>query len=231
VDDYSHRHVTIASDRLPALAGIASEFKARSMSSYLYGLWGVDIHRGLLFRQHIDYIDDSSALEPLWDDAPSWSWPALHNPVCWSASHWVSHLESIKISKIEMPTAIDERVLRLDGMLIPLLCHSFGRLCIAQGILLCTLGTGTGYDIRLYPDEWFFLRVQTIIGANVNREDFSDEMTAALSKAVVLVPTLYESSTVFERHCIYGLPDWQGGCTEEWVWEKLSQSIQTITLH
>jgi hypothetical protein len=42
VTDYSRRHITRASDRLPALAGIASKLENHLNDTYLYGLWTND---------------------------------------------------------------------------------------------------------------------------------------------------------------------------------------------
>jgi hypothetical protein len=51
---YSMRHIKFASDRFPALAGIASEFANISEDRPLFGLWSNDLHAGLLFYEDLD---------------------------------------------------------------------------------------------------------------------------------------------------------------------------------
>ncbi|KAI8651876.1 HET domain-containing protein [Fusarium sp. Ph1] len=66
VEEYTNRKLTVASDKLPAIAGIAS-ILAPKLGQYLAGLWAHDIHSGLLW---------STAGGPLLETsrAPSWSW-------------------------------------------------------------------------------------------------------------------------------------------------------------
>ncbi|KAF1959286.1 HET-domain-containing protein, partial [Byssothecium circinans] len=76
VYDYSSRKLTYASDRLPALSGIASLFTTiLEKDEYLLGLWKKDIHRGLLWRQTESPGDFN---KPDWSHAPSWSWASLN---------------------------------------------------------------------------------------------------------------------------------------------------------
>jgi hypothetical protein len=49
VEKFSRRALTKASDRLPALGGLASRFSQLHGSEYLCGLWKADLHRGLLW--------------------------------------------------------------------------------------------------------------------------------------------------------------------------------------
>ena len=68
VTKYATLALTHWTDRLPALSGLASTVKKKTMSTYLAGLWSNDLCSGLLWRasttksNHTDYL------------APSWSW-------------------------------------------------------------------------------------------------------------------------------------------------------------
>lgn len=76
VTGYSALHLTKATDRLPALSGLASHMQSATGGRYLAGLWHEDVLRGLgwfvvprgrdspVFRSTSAYI------------APSWSWAA-----------------------------------------------------------------------------------------------------------------------------------------------------------
>ncbi|KAI9732177.1 MAG: hypothetical protein M1834_004274 [Cirrosporium novae-zelandiae] len=66
------RQLTVATDKLPALAGLAAEFHKLLDDVYLAGLWANDLHRGLLWRA--DGALASSSKKPR---APSWSWVKL----------------------------------------------------------------------------------------------------------------------------------------------------------
>ena len=77
VAKYSSRALTYSSDKLPALAGLASRVARSSSCTYLAGHWKEDLARKLLWTagsmpligggcRHADY------------HAPSWSWASLH---------------------------------------------------------------------------------------------------------------------------------------------------------
>jgi hypothetical protein len=80
VATYSGRALTYSSDKLPALAGLASRVAQSSQCTYLAGHWKEDLGRTLLWtagsvpllsggRRHTEY------------QAPSWSWASLHGTV------------------------------------------------------------------------------------------------------------------------------------------------------
>jgi hypothetical protein len=83
---YNYHHLTYPSDKLPALAGVASEFrKSIGGDTYLAGIWRDDFPRGLLWHMCTEKIglpglaecgifpdDTGPVLQP--DRAPSWSW-------------------------------------------------------------------------------------------------------------------------------------------------------------
>jgi hypothetical protein len=49
VGQYSRRNLTVASDILPAISGVASEIQGRFHYTYLHWLWKEDLQRGLLW--------------------------------------------------------------------------------------------------------------------------------------------------------------------------------------
>ncbi|CZR58751.1 uncharacterized protein PAC_08643 [Phialocephala subalpina] len=71
VDDYFLRDMTMSSDGLTAISGIAREIERMSPSQYLAGIWLDEVQKGLLWR-----VDgDGKILDSY--RAPSWSWAAL----------------------------------------------------------------------------------------------------------------------------------------------------------
>jgi hypothetical protein len=128
----------------------------------------------------------------------------MHKTVYWRGDPGNSDTEVVKICKIKMPTAIDGRVLQLNGRLVPLLSSGYRKLNLAFG-RSSILGTNaTGFELTVYPDEWFFSSFQTA-GSNVHCRDFFDNMTTAFCKATVFVPMLCESSPQHGYYMMHGL--------------------------
>ena len=72
VEDYSGRNLTLATDRLPALAGLAASFARAQASTYLAGLWKEDIQIGLGW--YVAMEQDAHNLENIKASEPTWSW-------------------------------------------------------------------------------------------------------------------------------------------------------------
>ncbi|KAF8867214.1 HET-domain-containing protein [Acephala macrosclerotiorum] len=71
------RHLTFATDRLPALAGMAKIVADHTKDEYLAGLWKISLHRGLLWRRHSEHQTLDDLLHEFLSEpytAPSWSW-------------------------------------------------------------------------------------------------------------------------------------------------------------
>lgn len=69
---YSYRIFTHDSDRLMALAGLASIFQ-RPDDEFLYGLWKSDLVHGLAWRFREEYKETTTDISPT-SQIPSWSW-------------------------------------------------------------------------------------------------------------------------------------------------------------
>lgn len=83
VEEYSIRHLTFGSDKLPALSGLASAIHDSLMGVYLAGIWSTDLATGLLWFRH-------RAREDLYKHkftkctsyrAPTWSWASHDGPI------------------------------------------------------------------------------------------------------------------------------------------------------
>ncbi|KAH6683453.1 heterokaryon incompatibility protein-domain-containing protein [Halenospora varia] len=68
------REVSVHSDLLPAVAGVAAKIEERSGYTYKAGLWLEDFHRGLLWQSHgsVEKVENATA--------PSWSWASRKQP-------------------------------------------------------------------------------------------------------------------------------------------------------
>lgn len=70
VTEYSTRQLTFASDKLPALAGLADAFRRKAnIGTYLTGLWSHSLQQDIAWRS---YGDDSPLGRPRKE--PSWTW-------------------------------------------------------------------------------------------------------------------------------------------------------------
>lgn len=81
VTNYSGCQVTVASDRLVALSGLANDMKRKlrglgcEMTSYLAGLWAVNLPLSLAWFTSVP------SSRPSQYRAPSWSWASIEGPV------------------------------------------------------------------------------------------------------------------------------------------------------
>ncbi|KAL8868357.1 MAG: hypothetical protein Q9198_008207 [Flavoplaca austrocitrina] len=76
VETYTQRDLTIESDRLPALSGLASRFSNLWGCAYYAGLWEKKLMEGLCW-----FVRDPSTSIFIESYAPSWSWASLIGPV------------------------------------------------------------------------------------------------------------------------------------------------------
>ena len=78
--DYARRDLTLARDKLPAIAGLAWWFARRSdipLTDYIAGLWKPHLPQALLwYHEPVSGRDVSKPVRPMTSRAPSWSWAA-----------------------------------------------------------------------------------------------------------------------------------------------------------
>lgn len=144
---YSRRNLTVASDRLAALAGFASRMQIVLRDEYCAGLWKGDLIRGLLWnhgRHHgagYPSVDDKGGLRGE-NIGPSWSWASLEG-----------ELDSWPHEVVSVAEVIDIHADALDG-------NNFsrvngGRLVIAAPFI------GWDYSETTHPLERFVTALVT----------------------------------------------------------------------
>lgn len=80
VSDFTSRKLTVESDRLPALSGVAHRMQDRRGDRYVAGLWEEDIRTGLMW--YVDNDDGAqNSLVPASKRAPTWSWASCDKHV------------------------------------------------------------------------------------------------------------------------------------------------------
>ena len=86
LEEYTKRELSIPSDRLPALLGLARKFGSIYTISHFAGLWTNDLHRGLLWHVWQWYGHTLVSAPATSASAPSWSWVAVNLPVVFAWS-------------------------------------------------------------------------------------------------------------------------------------------------
>lgn len=77
IRDYTRRFLTFSSDKLPAIAGVASIYSGIFGGAYLAGLWEFAFGSELLWSSKRSDIS-----RPAVQRAPSWSWAAVDGEIC-----------------------------------------------------------------------------------------------------------------------------------------------------
>ena len=76
LEGYSARELTVETDRLPALSGIAQQVSRPEKGRYLAGLWEGDLPNSLLWYLPMKRRELRSNIERI-PGVPSWSWPSV----------------------------------------------------------------------------------------------------------------------------------------------------------
>jgi hypothetical protein len=79
LNEYTSRELTFESDKLPALAGVASRLHELTRSAYLAGIWKDNAVLDICFKSR---YSGSGKLSHLFR-APTFSWAAFDGPICY----------------------------------------------------------------------------------------------------------------------------------------------------
>ena len=94
VEEYSRLDLTVPTDRLPALAGLAEALCRVNPDRYICGLWERNFTEQLLWR--VKDVSGNTRFDGY--IAPSWSWASLSGPVWFDVVH---HTPSCRILSVE----------------------------------------------------------------------------------------------------------------------------------
>lgn len=83
VTSYTGRYLTKASDKLPAIAGLAAAIHNITQDSYFAGHWRVELERSLFWRTDKEVVSPEPARCRDYR-APSWAWPSIDGMVHWT---------------------------------------------------------------------------------------------------------------------------------------------------
>lgn len=141
VEDYSSRHLTVFTDKLPALAGLAaaiSDYKPANCR-YLAGLWEDNFLMGLQWSslRHPDGETFPNTRHPEYV-APTWSWASVAGPISYSEARGLRFYDPHDIT--EDPANYALKV--LDIHVQTSTSDPFG--AVRHAVLTCTAGLVPG---------------------------------------------------------------------------------------
>ncbi|TVY61126.1 hypothetical protein Focb16_v012912 [Fusarium oxysporum f. sp. cubense] len=160
---YSRRHLTFATDKLPALSGVASRVHKITKSRYLAGMWEDNLGIELCWARAYRGYQDLPTLSTQYV-APSWSWASIHGAV--------KSLVERTISTFEPSFTIIEASSNVSG-LNPFGGATAGHLLmrgqIAEAMLTCDdPQTSVYYKISGPTDKWEFSPDSILVSNNGN---------------------------------------------------------------
>ena len=130
---YSKRRLTKASDKLPALSGLAQRFNALLRNDkYLAGLWGEDLLRGLLWAHDQSHrARPAYEMRSAWDQhIPTWSWASIDGNITYqhhsdsfckpteSPEQWFTTAEQMHSLEVDSTGTLIGGLLRLRGPVV-----------------------------------------------------------------------------------------------------------------
>jgi len=133
--DYSKRHLTYRSDKLPAVSAIARAVHWQIQSQYLAGIFAQDISFGLSF-QRLSSPCDNLPPRPAYPLVPSWTWAAHDFEARWPVPFRSSKAKpyiTLVGSNIELEGSdpfgrVTRGLLQVSGLILPVMLSMSGGL-------------------------------------------------------------------------------------------------------
>ncbi|KAH7067258.1 heterokaryon incompatibility protein-domain-containing protein [Paraphoma chrysanthemicola] len=116
VNEYAMRNLTYMTDRLPAIAGVASRFHSLTKSNYIAGLWEDELPLSLgWYRRDLTDTPSATPLIPpsLNNDVPTWSWASIFWTCYWQWEYYLGTPLPTK-SKPILPRKNQAEILSVD---------------------------------------------------------------------------------------------------------------------
>jgi hypothetical protein len=122
IEEYTRRSVTFATDRLPAISGIAAACKQHFSGQYMFGIWQDHLPEALLWSVSVTKTRQSRRIDSSY--APSWSWASItgHAEYHHELAPMEASLEILDISYV--PTGLNpygpgKGSIKTSGYLLP----------------------------------------------------------------------------------------------------------------
>jgi hypothetical protein len=126
--DYSARRLTVPSDKLPAVSGLAHQVQEAVRSSYHAGLWADSIAYGLQWQRR------GLLQKPEKWRAPSWSWASLDGPVKYTTDFHLLYRSGIDITEMVSAPAGQDLLGEINSAHIILSGRVLSLICVARDV-------------------------------------------------------------------------------------------------
>lgn len=127
---YSGRNLTLSSDNLPAISGVAKLFQRKLHDRYVAGLWANDILEGILWKRIDGLMMQRSVIMPTSYCAPSWSWASVLSPVSYYESKLVrTYTVALNVECTPTGTDLTGRIRAGAAILYGPLVEAWVRIC------------------------------------------------------------------------------------------------------
>ncbi|OAG03660.1 HET-domain-containing protein [Paraphaeosphaeria sporulosa] len=118
IEDYTTRKLTVESDKLPALEGLANYIAELTEDRYCFGLWRASLEIGLMWRS-APYADADERRGRVRGRAPTWSWASMDGRI-YFAEFGTEILEAHTTNAIDIIDVGTDGTLTVSGRLISL---------------------------------------------------------------------------------------------------------------
>lgn len=126
--DYSARRLTVPTDKLPAVSGLAHQVQEAVGSSYHAGLWADSVVYGLQWQPR------GLLQKPERWRAPSWPWASLDSPVKYTFDFHLMYRPGIDIIEIDSVPAGQDLLGEVDSAHIILSGRVLSLTCVARDV-------------------------------------------------------------------------------------------------
>jgi hypothetical protein len=109
VEEYTRRSLTFASDKLPAISGVAKAYQNVTGKTYVVGVWQEELPSALAwFKRSREQVGVS-------DQQPSWSWAKMSGKVSF-ASVWPRYLEEAACTVVDIRVILNQNLNQFDNV-------------------------------------------------------------------------------------------------------------------
>lgn len=196
---YSNRELTVSTDRILAISGIAELYGRRLDDVYLAGLWKSTLLSAMLWQT----VNGKSTARPREYQGPSWSWTAVNAPLDFSTTYDIL-ARATYIIRVEFVGCSVQ--LMDDNAPYGAICEGSGRLALKGRMLPVTYSPA----IRKAGDYGQVLNTREIINANGESHKIEVHIDASEPKT--------DDKTSPE--CEVMLLEFLSGCNGQYLWDS-----------
>jgi Heterokaryon incompatibility protein (HET) len=191
IEEYSMRKLSVPTDRLPAISGLARRLddSGSQLGDYVAGLWGYELLEQLLWARWPG--DDPIKPRPPEYIAPTWSWASICEPVMWYEGDNRKHLPASGKAMVVVASLEDVRCQ-------PFGLDSFGRLSNGHILLSAPAIEGIlpkGQNLTYGQCTLRFNEQEEMFSIDI---DISAELTSELPVICIKISDVWDT----ENECI-----------------------------